>query len=108
MRWLSSANPARIDPLSAFTYYAYSAFTIRLSRFFHLVTFKIPPLAFSHTTPAIAYTSGMFSLPSAARVATVRPSRVLSSCLGALAAWLSPRPSSDLKVSGIGAIRQAL
>lgn len=26
VRWLPSANPARIDPLSAVTYYAYSAF----------------------------------------------------------------------------------
>lgn len=39
---------------------------ILLSRFSHLDTFKIPPLAFRHTTPALAYTSGKYSLPSAA------------------------------------------
>ncbi len=39
---------------------------ILLSRFSHLNTFKIPPLTFRHTTPALAYTSGMYSLPSAA------------------------------------------
>jgi hypothetical protein len=39
---------------------------ILLSRFANLETFKIPPLTFGHTMPAIAYTSGMFSLPSAA------------------------------------------
>lgn len=39
---------------------------VRLSRFANLNTFKIPPLTFGHTTPAIAYTSGMYSLPSAA------------------------------------------
>jgi hypothetical protein len=41
---------------------------ILLSRFANLETFTVPPLTFGHTTPAIAYTSGMFSLPSAARV----------------------------------------
>jgi hypothetical protein len=50
---------------------------ILFSRFANLETFKIPPLTFGHTMPAIAYTSGMFSLPSAARVEAVRPSRVL-------------------------------
>ena len=39
---------------------------ILLSRFANLETFKIPPLTFSHTMPAIAYISGKCSLPSAA------------------------------------------
>ena len=39
---------------------------ILLSRFANLETFTVPPLTFGHTTPTIAYTSGMFSLPSAA------------------------------------------
>jgi hypothetical protein len=45
------------------SYYAhtYSVFKVRKPE-----AFKIPPLANSHTMPAIAYTSGMFSLPSAA------------------------------------------
>ena len=49
---------------------------------------QLSPLTFGHTMPAIAYTSGMFSLPSAARVEAVRPSRELiqfSRCPGGVA-----------------------
>ena len=68
---------------------------------------QLSPLTFRHTMPALAYTSGKYSLPSAADARGQfgrRESRF--SFLGALAAWLSPRSSSDLKVSGIGAIGQ--
>jgi hypothetical protein len=62
-----------------------------LSRFANLETFKIPPLTFGHTMPAIAYTSGKYSLPSAARVGAVRPSRVLLGFQGSVRA-LAPTP----------------
>lgn len=39
---------------------------LKFSRFVNLSTLKIPPLTFGHTKPAIAYTSGKYSLPSAA------------------------------------------
>jgi hypothetical protein len=81
---------------------------ILLSRFFHLVTYYNSRRSRSVTpSPAIAYTSGKYSLPSAARVEAVRPSRELiqfSRCPGGVA--LAPF-SSDLKVSGIGASCQA-
>lgn len=50
--------------------------SIQLSRFVNLETYTVPPLTFGHTMPAIAYTSGKYSLPSAARVGPVRPSRI--------------------------------
>lgn len=48
---------------------------ILLSRFVNLETCTDPPLTFEHTTPAIAYTSGMFSLPSAAACEWAHPTR---------------------------------
>jgi hypothetical protein len=59
--------------------------------------------------PALAYTSGKYSLPSAADARGQfgrRESRF--GCPGALAAWLTPRSSSDPKVTPISASRQAL
>ena len=70
---------------------------------------QLPPLTFRHTMPAIAYVSGRFSLPSAADARGRfghRGSRF--GFLGALAAWLSPRSSSDLKVRVSGALGQPL
>lgn len=57
--------------------------------------------------PALAYTSGKYSLPSAADARGQfgrRGNRF--GCPGALAAWLLPRSSSDLKVNPISASRQ--
>ena len=76
---------------------------ILFSRFANLETFKIPPLTFGHTMPAIAYTPGKYSLPSAARVEAVRPSRVLFGFQGSAGGCAS----DFLKVSGLGAPCQA-
>ena len=59
--------------------------------------------------PAIAYTSGMFSLPSAADARGQfgrRGNRF--GCLGALAAWLAPRSSSDTKIAQKAPLGQPL
>jgi hypothetical protein len=76
---------------------------ILFSRFANLETFKIPPLTFGHTMPAIAYTSGMFSLPSAARVEAVRPSRVLLGFQGSAGGCAS----DSLNIAHTGAACQA-
>jgi len=57
--------------------------------------------------PALAYTSGKYSLPSAADARGQFGRRESwFSCPGALAAWLAPRSSSDPKVTPISASRQ--
>ena len=102
-------NYERIDAAdfvlsSRVSYYAHTYSVVKVRE---PGAFKIPPLTFSHTMPALAYTSGMFSLPSAA----ARGDR--SAVAGSLRlSRFSPGPgrdlfSSDLKVSGIGAARQA-
>lgn len=48
---------------------------ILFSRFANLETFTDPPLTFEHTTPALAYISGKYSLPSAAACEWAHPSR---------------------------------
>jgi len=92
---------------SQVSYYAHTYSVVQVLSPSYLL--QLPPLTFRHTMPALAYTSGMFSLPSAADARGRfgrRGNRF--GCLGALAAWLSPRPSSDLKVSAIGALSQPL
>jgi hypothetical protein len=54
--------------------------------------------------PAIAYTSGKYSLPSAARVEAVRPSRVLLGFRGSAGGCAS----DPLKIARDGAIGQPL
>ena len=105
VRWLSSANPARINPLSAFTYYAYSAFTIQLSRFF-------APSYLSESAAHVKINrachclllSGKCSLPSAAacgiRSAWLIPIQ-FSRC--PWRPWLAPRSSSDHNLADSGA-----
>ena len=77
---------------------------VRLSRCINLETFKIPLFTFGHIMPALAYISGKYSLPWAARVGAVRPSRVLLGFQGSAGGCAS----DSLKVNHIGATRQAL
>ena len=86
---------------SRVSYYAhtYSVFKVRKPE-----AFKIPPLSFGHTMPAIAYTSGMFSLPSAAARGACSARRSLSGCLGS---HQSSRPDEQ-RIARIGAVGQPL
>jgi len=83
--------------------FSYSVFKVREPE-----AFKIPPLSFGHTMLAIAYTSGMFPLPSAAHVATVRPSRVLLGFPGSHWRPGRTRFSSEHSIARIRCNRQPL
>jgi hypothetical protein len=84
-----------------------------LSRFVNLDTFTDPPLTFGHTTPAIAYTSGMFSLPSAAACPRSHPGRhraARSAWRGSVFGYLGSIDQSidEQSIARIGAIRQGV
>lgn len=91
---------------SQVSYYAHTYSVVKVLSPSYLIQF--PPLTFRHTMPALAYVSGKCSLPSAADARGQfgrRGNRF--GFLGALAAWLAPRSSSDPNVPHAGTIRQA-
>jgi len=84
-----------------------------LSRFVNLDTFTDPPLTFGHTTPAIAYTSGMFSLPSAAACPRSHPGchrAARSAWRGSVFGYLGSIDQSidEQSMARISAIRQGV